>query len=44
MASNNGLRLITGVINISKNELNLKPCLKGGMSFRWQLVKENLDS
>lgn len=43
MASNNGLRLITGVINISKTELNLKPCLKGGMSFRWQLVKENLD-
>lgn len=35
------LRLTRGILNASKNDLNLKACLKGGMSFRWHLEKEN---
>jgi N-glycosylase/DNA lyase len=31
----------SGVLNVSKSELNLKACLKGGMSFRWQLTNES---
>ena len=37
------LRLTSGVLHISKHELNLKPCLRGGMSFRWSIAQETSD-
>ena len=30
------LNRVTGILSVSKRELNLRPCLRGGMSFRWQ--------
>lgn len=35
------LKVINGILKLSKKELNLKSTLKGGMSFRWNLLKEN---
>lgn len=35
------LKVLTGVLNISRNDLNLKSCLRGGMSFRWSILKED---
>ena len=32
--------MVTGILNVAKKDLNLKVCLKGGMSFRWSLVNE----
>ena len=37
------LRLLSGILNITKNQLNLKPCLRGGMSFRWSILNETSD-
>lgn len=35
------LKLIkSGLIKASRGELNLRACLKGGMSFRWTLDNE----
>ena len=31
----------SGVLHVSRSELNLKACLKGGMSFRWTLTQED---
>jgi N-glycosylase/DNA lyase len=37
------LSVVKGVLkNIAKNELNLKFCLKGGMSFRWNHITNEL--
>jgi N-glycosylase/DNA lyase len=33
-----GLRVLHGALRISKQELNLMSCLRGGMSFRWRLL------
>jgi N-glycosylase/DNA lyase len=35
------LNLVTGILNVAKNDLNLKFCLRGGMSFRWTVLSEN---
>jgi len=35
-----GLRKITGILNVSKHELNLNACLRGGMSFRWTKLND----
>ena len=37
------LKIVTGVLNVSKNELNLRACLRGGMSFRWTKTSEDDD-
>ena len=38
------LKQVTGVLNVSRNILNLRACLRGGMSFRWKLVEESEES
>ncbi len=40
MVSVGGLELVKGVLNVSASTLNLRACLRGGMSFRWRLAKE----
>lgn len=37
------LKIVTGVLNVSAFELNLRACLRGGMSFRWTKTSENDD-
>ena len=37
------LRLLTGILAVSKHDLNLRPCLRGGMSFRWSILSETND-
>ena len=37
------LRLFTGILNVPRHELNLRPCLRGGMSFRWSILNETND-
>jgi N-glycosylase/DNA lyase len=34
------LNLVTGLLNVAKNDLNLKFCLRGGMSFRWTILTD----
>lgn len=35
--NNNKLKVIRGVLNASRSDLNLRACLRGGMSFRWTI-------
>lgn len=40
MSSSSHLKQICGVLNATRAECNLRACLRGGMSFRWTLVKD----
>ena len=35
------LKLVKGVLNLPKKDLNLRICLRGGMSFRWSLLNDS---
>ena len=40
MSSSSHLKQICGVLNATRADCNLRACLRGGMSFRWTLVKD----
>ncbi len=37
------LEVVKGILNVSVSTLNLRACLRGGMSFRWRLASETVN-